>query len=135
MSKKATRVWRLLALAFLLSLLAVAAAADLGRIPGCLRALYSFPGGDKLGHFGLYGAMGFLGAKAWPRPLLGERSALVLGLLPPTVLACLEEASQIWLARRSADWLDLGSGLLGIAVAALIVARIDRWALAKRRSS
>ncbi|MCI0392915.1 MAG: hypothetical protein MOB07_29640 [Acidobacteria bacterium] len=34
--------------------------ADNGALPGFVRALYSFPGGDKVGHFPLMGALSWL---------------------------------------------------------------------------
>jgi VanZ family protein len=106
-----------LAVGFLAFLFLVALAADTGRIPHVVRKLCEFPGGDKVGHFGLYGVMGFLGAMAWPRPIR-TGWPLARGFLPATILACVEELTQIWTPGRSAEWFDLGAGLLGIAVAA-----------------
>lgn len=77
--------------------------------------LYYVPGGDKLGHWLLIGGLAFLlnlslqcrcftwAGRRW---LLG--SAVVLGL------AALEEASQIFLPSRTADWGDFAADLLGI---------------------
>lgn len=121
---RSTRSWRILALGFFAFLLLVAVAADTGRLPQIVEQACGFPGGDKVGHFGLYGMMGFLGAMAWPRPLRA-RWPLARGLVPATILACVEELSQIWVPGRSADWFDLGAGLLGIALAAA-VARLVR---------
>ena len=48
-----TRIWRLVALGFLLFIVLVAIGADTGRLPRALSALYDYPGGDKVGHFGV----------------------------------------------------------------------------------
>jgi VanZ family protein len=110
------RIWRLVALGFLLFLLLVAVAADLDLIPRFLRDLYNYPGGDKVGHFGLYGMFAFFGAKAWRRRL----RSFPAGVLPAALLATLEELSQLFVAGRSADGLDLGAGFLGIGVAVVL---------------
>jgi VanZ family protein len=116
----ATRIWRLVAVAFLLFLLLVVYWADRERIPRVFTDMCNYPGGDKLGHLGLYGMFAFLGAKAWRRPLRLARLSLPAGLLPAALLASLEELSQLFVPGRSADWLDLGAGFLGIGAAALL---------------
>jgi VanZ family protein len=119
----------MLALGLALFLLLVAWWADTQRIPGIFQALCAYPGGDKVGHFCFYGVLGFLGAKAWRRPLrLGRlgwlgRLSLVWGLAPAVLIAFLEEASQFLFPHRSPDWQDLAAGLLGIALAALLTAK------------
>jgi VanZ family protein len=115
-----TRIWRLVALGFTLFILLVAIGADTQRLPQALYALYEYPGGDKVGHFWLYGMLGFLGGKAWRRPLCSKLS-LPVGVLPAALLAVLEEVSQLFFAGRAADWLDLGAGFAGIGVAVLMV--------------
>lgn len=115
------RIWRIFALGFLLFLLLVVVWADLDRMPGLFHALYDYPGGDKVGHFGLYGMFAFLGAQAWRRPLRLRWGAVPAGVLPAVLLATLEETSQLFFATRSAEWMDLGAGLLGIGVAVLLV--------------
>jgi hypothetical protein len=115
-----TRIWRLIAIAFLCFLLLVAYWADVQRLPWIFTAICDYPGGDKAGHFGLYGTLAFLGAKAWRRPLRIARLSLPAGVLPAALLATVEEASQLFIPGRSAGWLDLGAGFLGIGVAALL---------------
>ena len=115
-----TRIWRLVAITFLLFLLLVAYWADTQRMPWILVAMCDYAGGDKAGHFGLYGMFAFLGAKAWRRPLRLASLSLPAGVLPAAMLATLEELSQLFFPSRSADWLDLGAGFLGICVAALL---------------
>jgi VanZ family protein len=116
-----TRIWRLVAVAFLLFIVLVAAWADMERMPRLFRVLYDYPGGDKVGHFGLYGMLAFLGAKAWRRPIRLARLSFPAGASPAALLATLEEASQLFFTSRSANWLDLGAGFSGIAVAVLFV--------------
>jgi polysaccharide biosynthesis protein VpsQ len=120
---RSTRTWRLIALGFFLFLLFVAACADMARLPWLFRAICDYPGGDKVGHFGLYGMFAFLGAKGWPRPLRWGRLACPVGVVPAALLATLEEASQLWLAGRSAEWLDLLAGFLGIGLGGLLATR------------
>jgi hypothetical protein len=122
-----TRVWRLIAVGFLLFLVLVALCADTQRIPGLFRALCDYPGGDKVGHFGLYGMCAFLGAKAWRRPLCFAGLAWPVGMLPAALLATVEETSQLFFPCRSADWLDLGAGFAGIAVATVLATGIESW--------
>jgi len=118
-----TRPWRLAALLFFLFLLLVVWWADTQRIPGIFRALCDYPGGDKVGHFSLYGIFAFLGAKAWRRPLRVGRRSLPMGLFPAALMATLEETSQLFFPSRTPDLLDLGAGFLGIALAALLATR------------
>ena len=114
--KKAT-VLRSAAFLFLLFIGLVIVAADSDRIPIWVRNLIGFPHGDLVGHLVLYGILAGLMALAFPRRLsLGPlrpafTSVLVCGL------AVAEELSQFAFPKRSPSWLDLGCGLLGIAVA------------------
>ena len=114
------RIWRFATVGALLFFLLVVVWADSERLPPILRALYDYPGGDKVGHFGLYGWLAFLGAKAWRRPLRLGPLPLPAGALPAVLLAAFEELSQLFFPARSADWLDLGAGFSGIAVAVLL---------------
>jgi len=116
-----TRIWRLVAFAFLMFIVLVAVLADMERMPEIFSALSDYPGGDKVGHFGLYGMLAFLGGKAWRRPIRLARLPLAAGVLPAVSLATLEEVSQLFFAGRTADWLDLGAGFLGVGVAVLLV--------------
>jgi VanZ family protein len=90
-------------------------------MPWIFVAMCDYASGDKAGHFGLYSMFAFLGAKAWRRPLHLARLSLPAGVVPAALLATLEEVSQLFFPGRSADWLDLGAGFLGIGIAALLV--------------
>jgi len=91
--------------------------ADLGRLPGFLAAVYAFPDGDKLGHFGLYGILAFLLVAVVPVAdnQIPWRNAF-LSCLFLVVLIGLEEVSQILLANRSADLVDFICSVLGVIV-------------------
>jgi VanZ family protein len=108
--------WRWLTFGFLLLMLAVAVAADLDLIPIPLRDLYRFPGGDWVGHFGLYGILAFLAVRAFPdrANLFGQ--ALPLAALLVFLMAVLEELSQFWFPVRTPSLPDLSFGLLGIVL-------------------
>lgn len=91
--------------------------ADLGRLPNSLAVIYTFPDGDKLGHFILYGILAFLlvsvvpifdKQKPWRNALL---SCFIL-----IVFIGIEEVSQLLLANRSADFVDFICSVLGVIV-------------------
>lgn len=110
-------VKKLAALLFLGFLLLVILAANTGKIPSFIRDLYRFPGGDRVGHFILYGTLAYLLVRAFPRRLqMGRLSPAVTSLLA-AALALAEEFSQLFSPRRSPDLLDLACGLLGILLA------------------
>ena len=53
--------WLLLAtLLFALFIVAIVVVANLDKFPKPLKYLYDFPGGDKVGHFSLFGILSFL---------------------------------------------------------------------------
>src|SRR5687767_11207927 len=105
---------RLAALLFLLFILLIILAADTGSMPPFIRAVYNFPGGDKVGHLILYGILAFLLARAFPRPLnLGPGSVPIV-MLALLVFALLEELSQSIFSTRTFDLLDLTCSFLGI---------------------
>jgi VanZ family protein len=85
-------------------------------MPLFARAIYDFPGGDRVGHFVLYGILAFLLASAFPRAVrLGLVSVpgVILVLL---AFAALEEYSQTFFSTRTADLVDLVFSILGILV-------------------
>ena len=99
--------------------------ADLGRLPGFLAAVYAFPDGDKVGHFGLYGILAFLLVAVVPvaddqKP---SRNA-ILSCLILIVFIGIEEVSQILLANRSADLVDFICSVLGVVVFGYVAWRV-----------
>lgn len=76
-----------------------------------------WPGGDKLGHFGLMGGLALMFDRACRKRDV-QLGRLRVPLAPAIVAALvfLEELSQLWLpGRRTFDWLDLAADALGIA--------------------
>lgn len=118
--------WRWLAAGFLLFMLGVAIAADRGSLPVWLRAIYRFPNGDWAGHFGLYGALAFLGTRAFSQRLRLAGRSIPLALLVVMLLAALEELSQFWFPLRTPDWRDLGFGVLGSLIGTWLALRSER---------
>jgi polysaccharide biosynthesis protein VpsQ len=107
-------LWRWLAVGFLLFMLAVAVAADMGILPLFIRKLYRFPGGDWAGHFVLYGILAWLSAHVILRRVNLFGLKLPLSALLVFLLAALEELSQFWFPLRTPSLYDLAFGLLGI---------------------
>ncbi len=100
---------------FFLVLAAIVIAADRGRLPSFIMALYRFPGGDKVGHFLLMGLLAGLVNLALPIwPSRQPWRSLLLGSAALLVLITLEELSQGLFANRTLSWLDWFSSLAGI---------------------
>ena len=105
---------KLIALLFLLFILLVIVAVDQGSLPHFIHALYNFPGGDKIGHFALYGLLAFLLAYAFPRPARLGRISIPLVVLILLFFVALEEYSQRFFSTRSSDLVDLTFSFLGV---------------------
>lgn len=89
--------------------------ADTNTMPTLFRRIYSFPFGDKIGHFVIYGVFAYLLTWAMPfRRLRLGRFSLPLGIVIAVAFATLEEVSQLFVARRTPDLIDLLTGYLGI---------------------
>jgi hypothetical protein len=106
-----------LTIVFILLLVAIVFAADSRRMPVFVADLYSFPNGDKVGHFVL---MGLLSLLVNLTVLSGPgrrtlRRAITASLVVAGVVA-LEEFSQRFFPSRNSSWADLASSLAGIAV-------------------
>jgi VanZ family protein len=106
---------KILALLFLLFILLIIVGADNGSLASYLRGIYDFPGGDKIGHFVLYGIMAFLLARAFPQPLRFGCIAIPLAVLALLVFAALEEYSQKFFSTRTSDIVDFAFTFVGIA--------------------
>jgi polysaccharide biosynthesis protein VpsQ len=114
---------KILALLFLLFILLVIVAADLGAIPPFIHAMYAFPNGDLVGHFVLYGILAFLLAHAFPKRLNLGRWPVPITALAILAFAALEEISQGWFATRTSSWLDFACSLLGILLGSWLATR------------
>ena len=105
-----------ISLLFLIFIIAVIILADNGSLPHSIRAFYDFPGGDKVGHFSLFGLLNFFLTRAFlstnttrPRGWVTLSIGLILALF-----IALEEWSQQFFSTRTLDLLDLLSGYLGL---------------------
>ncbi len=108
------------ALLFLVFILLIILAADTGTMPAFIRAIYNFPGGDKAGHFILYGILAFLLARAFPRQFQVGTLSIPIATLILLIFATLEEFSQSLFSTRSFDLFDLTCSFLGILTGTLL---------------
>ena len=113
---RSTGLARLATIIFICLVTAIVIAADKDRLPDFVRTLYSFPGGDKVGHFLLVGFLSLLinlkeqGDSARRLPL-GLRWGTTVLLMAVT----LEEISQLWFASRTFSLTDLACSYFGAA--------------------
>ena len=106
---------KLLAVGFFLFLLMVAYWADTGTMPGWIVAITRFPNSDRVGHLVLYATLAYLLTVAFPfRRVKLWRWSIPLGVVIAIAFASLEEFSQLFIPGRTADFIDLGAGYLGI---------------------
>ncbi len=115
--------WLILATAlFTLFILAIVLAANTGRFPSLLKRFYDFPGGDKAGHFVLFGILSFLLNKSalihFPKRN-PARLTLTVSLLLSIGIG-LEEWSQSLFPTRTMSLIDLVASYAGVSVFALL---------------
>ena len=124
---------RLLSTTALFSLLIViiVMSADAGILPRPLGKLYAYPGGDKAGHFLLFGILSFLLNKSaltlFPRRS-PARVFLTVSLLL-VILIGLEEWSQSLFPSRTMSLSDLLASYAGVSLFALLAYRHTRSAI------
>ena len=110
---------------FSLLIVAIVILANLDKFPRPLKYLYDFPGGDKLGHFVLFGILSFLLNKS-ALSLFPNRSPtrliLAISLLLAIVIG-LEEWSQSLFPARTMSLTDLLASYTGVAVFAVLAYR------------
>lgn len=116
------------AILFFLFILWIIIKADLGQSSGMVKNLRQVPYGDKFGHFILYGILALLVNLA----LFNKRVSLfgrpfLLGSLIVGTFAILEEFTQISLASRNFELLDILCDLIGIGLASYTALLLDRW--------
>lgn len=118
-------LWARLALVgFVGFLFALIWLADAGRGQWLFNLVRLIPGGDKAGHFVLFGLLSLLlnvvlraAVVRWGKlPVL--KGSLIVGLF-----AVAEEVSQLFFAARTFDLLDLTAGLVGIWIFGRLAAR------------
>jgi hypothetical protein len=129
---------KLITIIFIGLLATILIGADKGALPGFVRSFYAFPGGDKIGHFLLMGALSWLinmSLKARPALILSRN--ILLGSAIVFVVVTLEEVSQLWFRSRSFSLLDLGFSYAGILCGgrlALLAIRRKRTTIVDGRS-
>ena len=110
-----------------LVVIAIVVAADRQTLPLLLQRAYTYPAGDKVGHFVLFGGLAFLAALGFgrrTRPVAGM--SVSVSTLVIVVLVTLEEASQVWFPGRTASLWDLLASYAGIAAGAAAAKVIER---------
>jgi hypothetical protein len=111
---------RLAALVFGLFIIAAVIIANRGEGSSWWSFIHSIPYGDKIGHIGLFGTLGFLCNLAFPnfqiRQLPKFITATTFFLL---ILISLEELSQDFIPSRSCDLLDWLADVIGLALGQL----------------
>ena len=119
--------WVFLAtLLFVVMIVAIVLAADAGRIPKVLDRVSDFPGGDKAGHFLLFGVLSYLLNRSalllFPRK--GPVRVVLVVVLSLVVLIGLEEWSQSLFPARTMSLSDLLASYAGVALFALLAYRL-----------
>jgi VanZ family protein len=115
------------AILFSAVIVAIIVLADAGKL-GSVAWLYDFPGGDKVGHFVLFGILSLLvNLAAMERRGSGHVGQVVLKVsVVLAVLIGLEELSQNWFASRTSSWTDLAASYLGVATFAWMALEITK---------
>jgi VanZ family protein len=110
---------------FALLIIWIVVAANAGRIPKALERLYDFPGGDKAGHFILFGVLSYLvnrSALALFPGRVPARLAPVVSLSLAALIG-LEEWSQSLFPARTMSLTDLLASYAGVGLFALLAYR------------
>ena len=115
------------AIFFGLFILIIIILADTGHI-GMLGKVYDIPNGDKVGHFVVFGLLSFVVNLSVfeAHPLADKRRLAVVTSL---ILACfigLEELSQAFFPRRTADIFDFLASCAGVTFFAWLAYRLKR---------
>lgn len=109
-------------------IIAIIVAANANQFPAPLKRIYDFPGGDKAGHFILFGILSFLLNKSalvlFPKSN-PARLILTVSLLL-SILIGLEEWSQSLFPARTMALTDLLASYTGVALFALLANRTKR---------
>lgn len=127
------------AIFFGLFLVVIIALADTGHL-GYLGLVYRFPGGDRLGHFVLFGLLSFV--IDWSlfeeHPSSSRmRLAIPAGVLL-ILLVGLEEFSQRFFPARHSDWVDFAFSCLGVIAFALLAVKLHErrtWAAIRKQGT
>jgi VanZ family protein len=113
----------LVTLLFTLFIVTIVIRADAGQFPPLLKRFYDFPGGDKVGHFILFGILSFLLNKSALTLLFPNwnpaRLVLTVSLLL-AILIGLEEWSQALFPTRTMSFTDLFASYAGLIIFAVL---------------
>lgn len=127
------KVARIALAVYVVFILAVIAAADLGGTDAVFSRFVPFPFFDKIGHFVLIGVLALLVDLALDRKNVWRH--VPLGPAIVVVLVVLEELSQLLMIMRTFDLLDLTADLSGIAFFVAMGRRTPRAASSRDRSA
>lgn len=106
---------KMLTAAFGVVILLIITAAN--AAPELLHAFYRVPGGDKFAHFMLTGIMALLlNLSLQNRRFKWGQLSILCGSAAVMTFMTAEEFSQIWIATRSASFLDLMANISGITI-------------------
>jgi VanZ family protein len=115
-------------LLFSLFIVGIVIGANTDQFPSILKSLYDFPGGDKMGHFLLFGILSFLlnkSALALLPKYNPTRIILTVSLLLSIIIG-LEEWSQTMFPARTMSFADLIASYAGVLVFAVLAYRTGR---------
>lgn len=109
---------------FILFLVLIVIATDLGWKPLPVKLIYLVPGGDKISHLFLMGTLSFLVniTISAPKKRFISKEVL-LGSLILLLIVTLEEFSQLFLKSREFSFIDLLSSYVGIVVFGFLAER------------
>jgi len=100
--------------------------ADTGRLPGALRVVYAFPGGDKAGHFLLMGGLNFLVNMSLPlRWVVTRPFGSLLASAGVAILVTAEELTQMLFTTRTFSLADLAADHCGLVCFGLLAYRFQ----------
>ena len=100
--------------------------ADTGKLPGALRVVYAFPGGDKVGHFLLMGGLNFLVNMSLPvRWAVTRPFGYLLASAAVAILVTAEELTQMLFTTRTFSVVDLAADYGGIVCFGLLAYRFQ----------
>jgi hypothetical protein len=119
------KILLLVTVLFTLLIVAIVIGANTDRLPHALSHFFDFPGGDKAGHFLLFGILSFLLNKS-ALVLLPKQDPAQLVLTVSLLLAVLiglEEWSQSIFPARTMSLADLAASYGGVALFALLACR------------
>lgn len=115
-----------IAILFTLFIVFIIFSANTGRNLALFQ-ITNLPYGDKIAHAGLIGMLTFLLNLAFQSKTFTylNKNWLIVSV-GMVILATIEEFSQIWIASRNFDLLDLGANYFGILVGSFLVFRVRK---------